>query len=134
MEPEWAVANIEPSIAGRRCLVLDDEFLIALDIQQILEAAGAASVICVADADAALRALNSGPPFDLAVLDLKLSGSARTSETIAAALTERATPFVFLTGMREDEQLKQFPHAPVVEKPYQAPRVLDAVLRALGAR
>src|SRR5665647_214236 len=133
-EPEWAVANIEPSIAGKRCLVLDDEFLIALDIQQILEAAGAASVICVADADAALRALNSDAPFDLAVLDLKMSGSARTSETIAAALTERGTPLVFLTGMREDEQLKQFPNVPVVEKPYQAPLVLDAVLRALGAR
>jgi len=93
------VANIEPSIAGKRCLVLNDQFLIALDIQQILEAAGAASAICVADADAALRALNSDAPFDLAVLDLKLSGSARTSETIAAALTERGTPFVFLTGI-----------------------------------
>ena len=128
------MANIEPLIAAKRCLVLDDEFLIALDIQQILESVGAASVICVADADAALAALNSGPPFDLAVLDLKLSGSTRTSETVAAALTERGMPFVFLTGMREGEQLKQFPNVPVVEKPYQAPRVLDAVLRALGAR
>jgi hypothetical protein len=49
-------------------------------------------------------------------------------------LTNRGTPFVFLTGMREDEQLTQFPNVPVVEKPYEAPRVLDAVLRALGAR
>jgi CheY-like chemotaxis protein len=133
-ELEWAVANIEPAIVGKRCLVLDDEFLIALDIQQILEAAGAASAVCVADADAALAALNSGVQFDLAVLDLKLSGSTRTSETVAAALTNRGTPFVFLTGMREDEQLTQFPNVPVVEKPYEAPRVLDAVLRALGAR
>ncbi len=129
------MANIEPSIAGKRCLVLDDEFLIALDIQQILEAAGAASVICVADADAAFAALNAGPPFDLAVLDLKLSGATRTSVTVAAALAERGTPFVFLTGMRaRTSTLQQFPHAPVVEKPYQAPLLLDAVLRALGVR
>ena len=35
------MADSETSIAGKRCLVLDDEFLIALDIQQILETAGA---------------------------------------------------------------------------------------------
>ena len=29
-------------LTGKRCFVLDDEFLIALDIQQILERAGAA--------------------------------------------------------------------------------------------
>jgi hypothetical protein len=31
-------------LSGKRCLVLDDEFLIALDIQQILERAGASHV------------------------------------------------------------------------------------------
>ena len=35
----------DTSLAGKHCLVLDDEFLIALDIQEILEAAGAAKVI-----------------------------------------------------------------------------------------
>ena len=120
------MADIEPSIAGKRCLVLDDEFLIALDIQQILEAAGAASVICVANAERrAGGRCEAAQTFDLAVLDVKLSGTTRTSLTVAAALDRtQSTPFVFLTGMRADDvqHAEQFPDAPVVEKPYRAPR------------
>jgi CheY-like chemotaxis protein len=119
-------------LAGKRCLVLDDEFLIALDIQQILETAGAGRVICVSTADAALAALRVGPRIDLAVLDVMLSGVMRTSVTVAAALAAQKIPFIFLTGVRgEDVHTREFPHAPVVEKPYQAPLLMDAVLRAM---
>lgn len=129
------MAAIEPSIAGKRFLVLDDEFLIALDIQQILEMAGALEVICVSSVAEALAALRDGTAFDLAVLDVKLSGSTRTSMTVAAALAERGTPFVFLTGMRgEDMHTRQFPRAPVVEKPYDAGVLLAAVQSMLAAR
>ena len=127
--------NVEPSIAGLRCLVLDDEFLIALDIQQILEAAGAASVICVGNCDDALARLRSGAKIDFAVLDIKLSGPTHDSVTVAAELVRQNTPFIFLTGMRrKDERMKEFARAPVVEKPYEAALLLDAVLRALGRR
>lgn len=123
------------ALAGKRCLVLDDEFLIALDIQQILEAAGAASVICAGNSADALAALRNSPKFDVAVLDLMLSGATRTSLAVAAALAEQGTPFVFLTGMGgNDAHLKQFPNAPVVDKPYQADLLMDAVLRAFGKR
>ena len=126
------MAAIEPSIAGKRCLVLDDEFLIALDIQQILEVAGALEVICVGSVAEAMTALREGAPFDAAVLDVKLSGATRTSLTVAAALAEQRTPFVFLTGMRSDDvHTKQFPAAPVVEKPYDATLLLQAVRKAL---
>jgi CheY-like chemotaxis protein len=62
-------------LTGRRCLVLDDKFLIALDIQQILELAGAKHMASVATASEAIALLRRGPKFDLAVLDLKLGGS-----------------------------------------------------------
>lgn len=127
--------NVEPSLAGKRCLVLDDEFLIALDIQQILESAGAAIVTCVSNAADALAELRKAEKFDLAVLDVKLSGATRTSMTVAALLREQGTPFVFLTGVhRQDVHTKEFPNAPMVEKPYAARLLLDAVLRALGGR
>jgi CheY-like chemotaxis protein len=126
--------NIKPSIADLRCLVLDDDFLIALDIQQILESAGAASVICAGNCDNALAKLRLGK-IDFAVLDIKLSGPTRDSATVAAELARQNAPFIFLTGMRrKDERMKKFPDAPVVEKPYEAPLLLDAVLRALGRR
>jgi CheY-like chemotaxis protein len=122
----------EKPVAGLHCLVLDDEFLIALDIQEILEAAGAASVKCVATATQALKALGDGESFDVAVLDLKLNDSGETSMSVAAELTAKKIPFVFLTGMREnDARLRQFASSPVVEKPFQAATVEAAIRRAL---
>ncbi len=122
-------------LVGKRCLVLDDEFLIALDIQQILERAGAAQVVCAASAAEALDLLQREPKFDIAVLDVKLSGPEGTSLGVAEALAGKGTPFVFLTGMRVDDvHAKRFPEAPVIEKPYDATALLDAIRRTLEPR
>ncbi len=126
------MSDNEKPLTGKHCLVLDDEFLIALDIEQILEAAGAASVACVGTADEAMAAL-AEKHIDLAVLDIKLSDAAGNSMTIAAVLSERQIGFVFLTGMRgDDAQVRAFPGVPVVEKPYQEPVLLEALRRALS--
>jgi DNA-binding response OmpR family regulator len=58
-------------LSGRRCLVVEDELLITLDIQQELEAAGAAQVVCSAMLEEAANALR-GPRFDIGLLDLWL--------------------------------------------------------------
>lgn len=133
-----AVSEVAP-LAGKRCLVLDDEFLIAMDIQNILETAGAARVICASNSDGALTAIRIGPKFDFAVLDVRLGGAtpatSQNSLSVAAALAGQETPFVFLTGMLGDEAwTKQFPHVPVVEKPYQTKLLLAALARALAGR
>jgi len=129
------LAKSDSLLIGKRCLVLDDEFLIALDIQQTLEFAGAAQVACVATVAEALALLRDSPDFDIAVLDVKLSSPDRDSLAIAALLAAKGTPFVFLTGMRVDDvHAKRFPQAPVIEKPYNATALLDAVHRALGRR
>jgi CheY-like chemotaxis protein len=119
-------------LSGKRCFVLDDEFLIALDIQQILERAGAAHVTSVASATEAIEVLSREPKFDLAVLDVKLGGVERNSLDVAALLHTQSVPFVFLTGMRADDvHAKKFPNAPVIEKPYDATALLRAVQHAL---
>lgn len=129
------MADAQPLLAGKSCLVLDDEFLIALDIQQFLEAAGAQDVVCVRDAEEAFAVLRQHPRFDLAVLDVRLDDGRYSSLTVAAALAEKGTPFVFLTGMRgEDLHTAQFPDTPVVEKPYNPRDLMDCLLRALAAR
>ena len=118
---------------GKRCFVLDDEFLIALDIQQILERAGAAYVASVASAAEAIELLGREPKFDLAVLDVKLDDTGRNSLDVAALLQMQGTPFVFLTGMRADDvHARIFPTAPVIEKPYDAMALLRAVQHALS--
>jgi DNA-binding NtrC family response regulator len=120
-------------LRGKRCLVLDDEFLIALDLQQTLEQAGAAEVVCCGSAAEALAALGTGR-FDLAVLDLRLGRGGGTSLPVAAALAAAATPFVFITGLRGDStEARAYPAAPVIEKPYDAKALLAAVTQAIGA-
>jgi CheY-like chemotaxis protein len=119
-------------LSGKRCLVLDDEFLIALDIQQILERAGAAHVASVASAAEAIELIGRQSKFDVAVLDVKLGSTEQNGLDVAALLQTQGTPFVFLTGMRvDDAHVKRFPNAPVIEKPYDAALLLSAVQRAL---
>ena len=118
-------------LAGKRSLVLDDEFLIALDIQQVLEQAGAREVVCAGTLAEALVAIRA-ERFDLAILDLRL-GHDGTSLPAAEALAAAGTPFIFLTGMRTDaEETRTYPDAPVVEKPYHAPTLLEAIVQTAG--
>ena len=122
-------AVIKP-LAGNRCLVVDDEFLIALDIQQALEQAGAAEVVCAANAAEALAAIKAGR-FDLAVLDVRLGRTGGSSLPVAEVLAAGGTPFVFLTGLRGDSaEARAYPGAPVIEKPYDARALLAAIGQA----
>ena len=122
-------------LAGMHCLILEDEFLIALDLQEIFEAAGAASVTCLANADNALQALRDGTKFDIAVLDVHLGGATRTSFSVAAALAAKRTPFVFLTGMRRDTTVASgYAHVPVLEKPYRQDLVKQAIRDVLDPK
>ena len=124
--------KLDSLLSGKRCFVLDDEFLIALDIQQILERSGAAYVASVASAIEAMKVLDREPKFDLAVLDVKLGDVEGNSLDVAALLHTQGVPFVFLTGMRADDvHAKKFPNAPVIEKPYDATALLRAVQQAL---
>ena len=117
-------------LTGKRCLVVDDEFLIALDIQQALEQAGAAEVVCAGNAAEALAAVRTSG-FDFAVLDVRLGRTGGSSLPVAAVLAEAKTPFVFLTGLRGDSaEARAHPDAPVVEKPYDAQALLAAIGRA----
>jgi CheY-like chemotaxis protein len=132
MELGADVSNPEPAIAGKCFLVLDDEFLIALDIQQLLESAGAGRVACTGNAADALTAIEAAQTFDLAMLDFRLTGST-SSLDVADALVKAGIPFVFLTGMRGDRQMKErYPDVPVVEKPYDEKSLIKAIIRALG--
>src|SRR5207247_5516259 len=87
------------SLAGKRLLMVEDEFLVGLMAKRILEGFGA--VVAgpygrLADALVAAK----GERFDGAVLDFNLAGE--TAEPLADLLLARGVPFTFLTGYHRD--------------------------------
>ncbi|MCW6512192.1 response regulator [Hyphomicrobiales bacterium BP6-180914] len=63
-------------------------------------------------------------PIDIAVLDVNLNGA--RSFPIAAALAERGIPFVFATDYGTMGVEAEFPHVPVVSKPFTSGRLSEA--------
>jgi DNA-binding NtrC family response regulator len=119
------------SLAGKRLLVVEDEFLIALDIESILEGAGA-EVKTANRVDQALALIKSDGPFDAAVLDLKLERE--TSVPIAERLQADGVPFVFLTGAGDAATVTHFKNAPVVGKPFDSDTLFAALQQAMSGR
>jgi CheY-like chemotaxis protein len=119
--------------SGKRILVVEDEFLIALDIQRILEGEGAKTVVTAGRVAQALDLFVSAGPFDAAVLDLKLDRE--TSTPVAERLHDAGVPFVFLTGgQATPDMIRRFDGAPVVGKPFDSDGLLAALAKAMTAK
>ena len=107
-------------------LILEDEPLIAMDLQLAFEDAGAEAVVTVS-CDEAFEAMD-GAEFDGAVLDVNLGGG-ETCEQIALVLKERAIPFILNTGdLDRSGELLRAIDAPVVAKPTPADRVVERLM------
>lgn len=123
------------SLGGMHVLVLEDEFLIALDVEQLCRDHGAAEVVIIRDFSELGPELLARHTFHAAVLDLMLGGHPTT--TFASLLVERAIPFVFATGYTDgDGLLDDFTDVPVVGKPFAGRELiaaLDAVIAAAVA-
>lgn len=104
------------SLAGRRVLLVEDESLVAMNVEDMLLDLGC-EVVLAMRLDKAL-AYASSEPFDLAVLDVNL-GDAR-SYPVADLLFERCTPFLFATGYGRQGLEVAYRDVPVLQKPYQA--------------
>ena len=76
-------------------LVVEDEFLIAMDLEAMLRDLACAVVGPIADLASALRAARE-EMLDLALLDANLGGEPVTA--VAEALVARGVPIVFCTG------------------------------------
>jgi CheY-like chemotaxis protein len=83
-------------LTGRRILVVEDEYLLADDIQNALSRLGAEVVGPVPTLNGALELLDAGDSVDAAVLDINLRNEA--SFPVADSLRARGIPFVFATG------------------------------------
>lgn len=120
----------EPSLAGRRVLVLEDDYYLASDTAGALRAAGAEVAGPFAQQAPALEAIRGGG-LSSAIVDINL-GSGPSFET-AQALRQAGVPFVFLTGYDRNTILEGFRDVPRLEKPTelrQIVRTLDVLIEA----
>jgi len=107
-------------------MLVEDEMLIAMDVEGMLADAGFAHVSTVNSAAEALKLIRRAPPA-LAILDFNLGDG--TSLPVADELEELGVPFVFATGYGEGGIIPaRFAEVPVVRKPYD----VQTLLRALG--
>lgn len=115
----------EPLLSGLRLLIVEDEFLIAMDVEQLCREHGAAETIVVGTA-AELSEHVAVAAFDAAILDVMVEG--QTTLDAARGLAERGIPFVFATGYSDrTEVFSAFPGVRIVGKPYAGEELVEAV-------
>jgi CheY-like chemotaxis protein len=113
-----------------RVLVVEDEFVVALLLEDQLEHLGCRIGRTVATLAEAMD-VAAGQSFDLAVLDVNLNGE--LSFPVAAALKARGTPFLFATGFGAAGIDPAFADVPVLQKPYTEAQLRRALVAALNA-
>jgi CheY-like chemotaxis protein len=124
---EGAVGSSD--LAGRSILVVEDEPLIALDVQSALLGAGA-NVVPTGDATDAVRVV-ANTKLSAAVLDVDLGDL--DCWVVCRLLARANVPFVFYTGYMQSEVFKDWPNAPVLAKPASHEQIVAAVTRLLAA-
>lgn len=113
---------------GLRILIVEDEPIVALDLENILSDAGYSVAGIAPSIDKAMSLVDS-EAIDAAILDRNLRGE--NVEPVALRLHERGTPFLFVTGY-DDGALKI--DAPVLQKPVRPETLLEALKSLTTAR
>ena len=109
-------------LAGKRFIVVEDEPLVALDIVAALENAGAEVVGRSSTTPEALEMIENAA-LDAALLDANLRG--QSVDQIAAALTLRNLPFLFVTGYGRESLPKAFANASMITKPFSWQQLVE---------
>jgi CheY-like chemotaxis protein len=122
--------DVSPLLDRLKILVLEDEFLIAMDVEQLCRDHGATEVVIARN----LTEVDSGTiasQFDAAIVDLMLSGVSTLD--FASGLRDTGVPFVFASGYSDADEINtSFPGVRLVTKPYSGEDLVEAVAAACG--
>jgi CheY-like chemotaxis protein len=110
----------------RRILLVEDEYLITMLLEDMLAELGCEPAATAVRLHEAVE-LARGGTFDLALLDLQLSGD--VSYPVADALIERAIPFAFMTGRHAADLDPAYSAAPVLHKPFRRADLAEMIAR-----
>lgn len=122
-----------PSVAqsGRCVLVVEDEYLIAMDLKRWLQAAGYEVLGPVPSAEQALDLIEHRQP-DAAVLDINL-GYGDNSYPVADRLGLLSVPYLFATGEMKLADTSVYRHRPRLEKPVSEAKLVRGLADLLAA-
>ena len=110
------------AFAGRRVLVVEDEYLVSLATTDLLESVGCVILGPVARLAKAVR-LAQSEAFDAAVLDVDVAGE--MVWPVAEVLVRRGVPFLFLSAYaHQDVVPARFAAVVRLDKPLEKDRLL----------
>jgi DNA-binding response OmpR family regulator len=118
--------NAADFLTGKSILLVEDEFLLALQLEELVQSHGATVVGPYRSLQDALQAAQR-EDFDFAILDINLGGT--MVYPLADHLLARGVPFLFLTGYSHANLPEQFRGVTRLNKPSD-PAQLIAALRA----
>ena len=115
------------TLEGMRILVVEDEYLVADLLENVLEEAGC--VVCgpiprLAEAVEAADTANC----DIAVLDVNLAGE--SVSPVADILARRKVPFIFITGYGQAALPGRHAERPRLGKPFKIADLLRTLSKA----
>lgn len=108
-----------------RVLIVEDEYYLAADLAEALQARGVEVVGPVGTYEEAIAAIATDG-FDKAVLDMNLRGE--MSFAIAAALDDAGIPYVIATGYSAESLPHDLRDKPRIEKPFRPERVAELLV------
>ena len=119
---------------NKKILIVEDEIIIAMDIQNTLKSLGYANISIAESGETAVAAVTAEPP-DLILMDIGLSG---TIDGIECATRIHALapglPVMFLTSysnIKVRERAEKVPHCGYLLKPFSPDLLGEAVIRVL---
>jgi PAS domain S-box-containing protein len=113
---------------GRRILIVEDEPLLAMELETNLHALGCKTLRAAATLDAAKAAI-ADSECDAALVDVNLAG--RQADELAVALTRKNIPFAFVTGYGREGLPAGFKEAAILSKPFGKEELLGVFAQLL---
>ena len=109
---------------NKRILIVEDEPLVALDIEAALQGRGYEVAAIATSVREAFDALGSSS-VDLVLLDGNLRG--HPVDEVADALRDRAIPFLFVSGYGRESLPVDFNDIPILQKPFDHEQLVHCV-------
>lgn len=111
-------------LAGRLILLVEDEPLVALDVERALRAAGA-RVVSAGYVESGLY-ITEHPALSAAVVDLRLGRE--DGATVCRRLRHLRVPFLVYTGYPSMDMANEWPDVPVIKKPATGEEIVASLV------